>query len=131
MLKRTARKGKVQVMSFASKFNKSRKFSINTTGFSYKSLADLFNENGADCVYTIYAIYINTKSKFGDAPVVATADYFVNFPKHMIEDAQEILSDADAISDINAGKVGFKIYQYHDNKHNRDCFGVDWVDVEA
>ena len=118
-------------MSFASRFNKSRKFSINTTGFAYKSLEDLFNENGSDTVYTVYAVYINTKSKYGDSPVVATADYFVNFPKHMIESAHKILSDADAIADINAGKVGFKIYPYYSINNNRDCFGVDWVDVDA
>lgn len=117
-------------MSFAKKFQHGRKFTINTTGFSYKSLADLFNDNGADAIYPFYAVYINRKSKYGDAPVLATADFFVNIPKHTIEDCNAMLDDEETIADINAGRAGFKIYQYHDKKHNRDCFGIDWVDVE-
>lgn len=116
-------------MSFASKYNRNRKFDVNTSGYGYKSLVDLFNESGEDKVYPVQAVYINTKSKFGDSPVVATDGCFVNFPKHMLESAQEILSDPEAIADINNGKVGFKIYTYHDTKYNRNCFGVEWVDL--
>ncbi len=116
-------------MSFASRFQH-RKFNINTDGFEYKSLADLFNDNGKDAVYSFYAVYINRKSKYGDAPVVATADSYVNLPKHTLNDCTEMIEDAETVKAINDGKCGFKIYQYHDKRHNRDCFGVEWVDVE-
>lgn len=116
--------------SFASRFNKGRKFDIDTNGFQYASLADLFNANGADFVYPVRAIYINTKGKYNDAPVIATDDCFVNCPSHMTETARDILADDEAIADINGGKVGFQIYTYTQTKYNRDCFGINFVDVK-
>lgn len=117
-------------MSFASKYNNARKFDFNTTGFSYTSLVDLYNQNGKDYVYPLRAIYINTKGKYADAPVFATDDVLVNIPSHMTETAKEIMADDDAVSAINAGKAGFKIYSYHDNKHNKNCFSIDFVDID-
>lgn len=114
---------------FANRFNKGRKFDVDTSNFEYESLADLFNANGKDKVYPLTAIYINTKSKFGDAPVFATDTCFVNVPSHMLDTAKEILSDDDAIDDINKGRVGFTIYPYTAEKFNRDTFGVNFVDM--
>ena len=114
---------------FASKFNKMRKFDVDTTNFEYESLADLYNDNGADKVYPLTAIYINRKSKFGDAPVLATDSCFVNAPSHMMDVATEILADDEAIASINNGEVGFKIYVYTNTKFNRDCFGINFVDM--
>lgn len=116
-------------MSFAKRFNKEKKFAIDTTGFNYASLADLYNQNGAECVYPLTAIYINTKGKYQDAPVFATDSFFVNIPSHMIDVANEILHDEEAIASINGGEVGFKIYAYRNNRYSKDCYGVDFVDM--
>lgn len=116
-------------MSFASKYNRTRKFDIDTTGFEYAALADLFNDNGANKVYPVCGIYINTKGKFNDSPVIATDKCYVNFPAHMTDTCREILQDADAIDEINKGHVGFKIYTYHQAKYDKDCFGVEFVDM--
>lgn len=114
----------------AEKYNKKR-FDLDTNGFEYRALADCFNDNGADYVYTIGAIYINTKSQYGNAPVFAVTDgYYVNVPKHMLNTAVEMLNDDDAIKAINAGKVGFKIYPYTSNKYHRDAFSVDFVNIQ-
>ena len=115
---------------FASKFNKQRKFDVDTSKFQYESLADLFNSNGKDKVYPLTAIYINTKSKYGAAPVLATDNCFVNAPSHMLDTAKEILADDEAVAAINNGEVGFTIYPYTAEKFNRDCFGVNFVDIE-
>ena len=115
---------------FASKYNRARKFNVDTNNFEYQSLADLYNNNGKEMVYPLTAIYINSKSKFGEAPVLATNDCFVNAPSHMLDVARDILADDEAIADINNGKVGFEIYIYHNDKFNRDCFGVNFVDME-
>lgn len=115
---------------FASKFNKARKFDVDTRNFNYESLADLFNANGKDKVYPLTAIYINNKSKYGKAPVFATDYCFVNAPSHMLDTANEILSDDEAVAAINNGEVGFVIYPYTAEKFNRDCFGVNFVDIE-
>lgn len=114
---------------FTSKFNKGRKFDIDTTNFEYASLEDLYSSNGKEKVYPLTAIYINTKSKFGEAPVFATDECFVNAPSHMLDTAKEILADEEAIADINSGKVGFEIYSYIAEKFNRTCFGINFVDM--
>ena len=114
---------------FANRFNKGRKFDVDTTNFHYESLADLFNNDGAGVVYPLTAIYINTKSKYGKAPVFATDKFFVNAPSHMLDTANEILLDDDAIAAINKGEVGFTIYPYTAEKFNRDCFGINFVDL--
>lgn len=116
--------------TFASKFNKQRKFEIDTKDFEYLSLADLFNDNGKEKVYPMYACYINKKSKFGDAPVVATDSFFVNAPSHMLDTFKAILEDEEACNSINNGDVGFKIYAYHNSQFDRDCYGVEFVDMK-
>jgi len=115
---------------FASKFNKQRKFDIDTSKFTYESLSDMFNNDGSGVVYPLTAIYINTKSKYGNAPVLATDTCFVNAPSHMLDTAREILADEEAVAAINNGEVGFTIYPYTAEKFNRDCFGVNFVDIE-
>ena len=116
--------------SFEKVYNKGGKFDIDTNGFGYMSLADLFAQNGKDKVYPLAAIYINTKSQFGNAPVFATTDCFVNVPKHMLDTAQAILSDSEAIDAINKHLVGFTIHQYTQKQFNRVCYGVNFVDVD-
>ena len=117
-------------MSFANRFNKGKKFDFNTEGLEFTSLADLYNSNGADKQYTLKAIFINTKSKFGDTPVFASPEFLVNAPMHMLDTVKEILSDNDAITAINNGEVGFTIYPYKAEKFNVDTFGIKFVDLK-
>lgn len=116
--------------TFASKFNKHRLFEVNTEGFEYQSLADLYNANGKEAIYPLKAIYINTKGKFGDAPVFATDWCFVNAPSHMLETANAILRDEGAVKAINNGEVGFVIYAYVARDFQKECFGINFVDIE-
>ena len=116
-------------MSYFSKFNKGRKFDFDTTGFEYRSLAELYNENGANQVYPLTAMYVNSKSNFGVAPVFATTDCFVNIPSHMVDVVNQILADEEAIKAINEGKIGFVIYPYTQKKFNKTCYGVNFVDI--
>lgn len=119
-------------MSFASKFNKDvKKFEFDTEGLDYVSLNDLFENNGADEVYTLRGFYINKKSKFGDAPVGMTDGCLVNLPSHMLDVVEKIMADDEAVADINAGKVGFTIYSYMDEKHNKICYSIKFVDLKS
>lgn len=115
-------------MSFASKYNK-RKFDFDTSNLEFKSLSDLYNDNGKDKIYPVHAMFINTKGKFSDNPVIATNDYLVDFPSHMTDTVREILDDPQSIEDINAGLVGFKIYTYQQKKYNKQCFSIEFVDM--
>lgn len=113
---------------FANEFNKdAKRFDVNTEGFEYYNLEDLYDNNGADQVYPVTCFYINKKGKFGDAPVVGTDEYFVNLPQHLLETVLNIIDRAEAVKTINDNKVGFTIYQYHDDKHNKDCYSIRFV----
>ena len=115
-------------MSIADKYNKSNFFTFTAPkGFEYRSLHDLFNNNGADFVYEIKAMYINKKSKYGESPVIATTDYFVNIPSHLTDTVKEMIKDAEAVDTINNGHLGFQIYTY-ETKHRKElCYSVNWV----
>ena len=117
-------------MSFANRFNKGKKFDFNTEGLEFTSLADLYNGFGADTQYTLKAVFINTKSKFGDTPVFASDTFLVNAPNHMLDTVKEILADNDAITSINNNEVGFTIYPYKSEKFNVETFGIKFVDLK-
>lgn len=114
--------------SFAKRFNKEKVFNIDCSEFDYYSLEDMYKDD--DTVYPVRGIYLNNKSLYDPAPVVATDSYYVNLPAHMYQDCQEILKDKTAIADINRGVVGFKIYKYIQKKFNRECYSITWVDID-
>ena len=121
-------------MGIASRFNKARKFDVDTTGFGYKKLPELFGENGAKKVYKIAGVYINTKGKFDDAPVLAVIEgdsgYFVNLPSHLLDTANEIINDDEAVAVINTGKLGFTIYTYNSkNVKGKTLYSIEFVDM--
>ena len=91
-----------------AKFNFSK---YNRAGQEYRTLEGLYEEK-PDLIHTIRSIYINTKSKFGDAPVIVSDGYNINLPKHMAATVQEMIGDPEAMALIRAGKVGIKIYTY-------------------
>lgn len=116
-------------MSFASRYNKEKKFEIDTDGFEYVSLKELYEAYGEEMVYPLRGIYINRKSMYGPAPVFVTNDSFVNIPEHMLGISKEILADDESIEEINDGKVGFEIYPYTSKTYKCDTFGVRFVDM--
>ena len=117
-------------MSFASRHNKSGvNFDIDTKDFSFKSLRDLYKENGKDYVYAMYGIYINRKSEFGDHPVAIIPELMIlaDFPSSMTEDVEEMLKSDEDIADIKNGKAAFKIDEYKHKKYKKMCYGIQWV----
>ena len=112
-------------MSFASKYQQ-RKFTADCKGFDYKSLHELYEQNGGYHVYPLRALYINERSKFGAAPVAATDKCYVNLPSHLCEVCRQMIADPETVDTINAGKAGFSIYTYETN--NRLCYSVNWED---
>nr|DAW96392.1 MAG TPA: putative single-stranded DNA-binding protein [Caudoviricetes sp.] len=115
-------------MSFASKFNHGKKFNFEIPKeFKYASLSDLYNNNGAEHVYPVMALYFNHKSKYGENPVAVTTAELVNLPKHLNDVCKEIVADKEAVGAINNNQFGFKIRQYERN--DKPCFSVEWVDL--
>ena len=118
-------------IDFAGTFNKDvNKFTIDTEGFEYYNLKDLYENNGADETYPLFGFYINKKGNFGDAPVAYTDEYYVNLPQHLLEVVKDIMANPEAVAAINNGEVEFTIYQYTDEKHKKDCYSIRFVNKE-
>lgn len=110
------------------KFNKGSKFNARANKDSvYKSLKEL---GASDKIYIVRNLYINKKSKYGDAPVVLIDDCktLVNLPKHLLKTVEEMREDLEVVDAINNGEVGFSVYEY-DSK-NGSGFSVNWEDIQ-
>lgn len=122
----------------ATKYNKGTKFNAVLNGLSFIKLDDVYRMSedekattGKKPVYTITGIYINSKSKFGPRPFVSTPDFLVDLPSHMLDTAKAMLADQELIDDVNAGKVGFSVRAYFSNKYHKDCYSVDFEDINT
>lgn len=116
-------------MSFASRYNHyASPFTFNSAGFQFASLSECYEKYGPDKVFKIGLIFINSKNKFGAAPVIAVTDGFnVNIPPRYLDDCRDMMTDQQTIADINNGLCGFRINQFV--KDGRICHGVTWVDL--
>ena len=116
-------------MSFAARHNKGSIFNCNTEGFKYMKPVDIYDPKHPDTVFGIQGLYINKKSKYGNAPVAICDSFFVNFPAHMLEEVEGILKSSEDIEDIKAGKVGFMVEPYTTDEGNT-CYGIRWSDID-
>ena len=121
-------------MSFASKHNKGGiQWGVDTKDFEYWSLKDLLEKDG-DEEYILRGLFINKNKsekelkEYGPSIVAILDDRLVNFPVHMLEEVEGILSDEEDIEDIKAGKVHFTIRSYE--SHGKTCYSPNWVDAE-
>lgn len=116
-------------MSFASKHNKgSIDWGVDTNGFTFTSRQEAYKAK-PEAIHTVKGLYINTKGNFGDHPVAICDGYFVDLPENLLEDVKEILKSEEDISEIKAGKVGFKVEEYQSEKFKKTCYGIKWVDL--
>lgn len=100
-------------MSALNKFNKGRIFNYDSeVERVFINFLELYLKSGDDTVHDLQAIFINTKSKYGNAPVFISNEYQVNVPQHMLDTAEEMINDSDVVDLINKGKVGFQLYAY-------------------
>ena len=97
--------------------------------FTFKTLEELYKENGKDKVYTVKGMYINTKGMYGANPVIVCDGYYVSLPKHLLSTVKEIRGDMQLVNDINNDRVGFEIYEYIQPNYNRICYSINWLDI--
>lgn len=117
-------------MGIANKYNKTKMFNFSIPQeYQYHTLSELFEQNGKDKVYPVKALYINKKSRFGDAPIVATDECLVNLPSHLLDTVKEMMNDEELVDAVNESKFGFTIYQYANKNTGELCFSVNWVDM--
>lgn len=111
-----------------NKYNKKPLFEYdNDKEREFINLKQLVNNNGMNESYIVHALFINTKSKFGNAPVVVTDTHMVNAPEHLLEVVQDMLRDDELLELINNRKIGFTIYAYQGK--NGDGYSIEWYQV--
>lgn len=116
------------IMDVLGKYNRKPRFNYdNEKERSYINLQGLVEKYGKDKVYTVHALFINTKSRFGEAPIIVTDDYIVNAPKHLLDIVKTMINDVDIINLVNERKVGFKIYSYY-GRYGKG-YSVEWVQI--
>ena len=80
--------------------------------------------------FPLMALYINNKSRYGAAPVAVCDGFYVNLPSHLLDDVRSIMADPEVVSEINAGKCGFKIRAYQ-NSQGGESYTVEWIDLAS
>ena len=118
-----------------AKFNKTSKFSYKLEGEpNYIGLKELYEKMGDDGVAKLLMFYKNTKGKFGDEFVAVVSFggvvYNANLPKHMNDTMSKMYDDDETVAEINEGKAGIKVYTYHSNTYNKDCYSVEFVEID-
>lgn len=117
-------------MSFAKRFNTpTANFDFEMKGkeLPYCNAKQLADQNGLEAVYQVKMLYINKSGHYGDSPCIVTGGNIVNAPSHLIDSVKDIIIDPPSISLINAGYVGFRIYEY-ENKFGKQ-YSIEWVDI--
>src|SRR5699024_435609 len=115
-------------MSIFAKYNKGSGFDFETPEhFKYKNLKELYHPN-IDNTFKINAMFINTKSKFGNAPVVVTDNELINLPMHLTGTVEQMISDDEIVQAVNNGKAGIEIYEYTSNKWGTH-YSVEFVEI--
>lgn len=100
------------------------KFEFEEKERPFRKLAELqLADEGAR--YTILAVFINTKGKFGDQGIFITNDYQVNLPPHLLDLSQELRQDEEVIEAINNRELAFEIYEY--NGKNGKGYSINLV----
>lgn len=95
-----------------------------------RHLMNCTKKNGENHVYTVKALYINKKSQYGDAPVIATDECLVNAPSHLLDTVNEMILDEEVHEAANNGALGFTIYSYSTDKRKGTFYSIKWVDIE-
>lgn len=110
-----------------SKYNKGVMFEYdNEQERTFLKLSELFNQSQQK-THTLHALFINTKSQYGDEPVAVIEGHYINLPRHLLDTVKEMREDDDFVYLVNQRKVGMEIYQYQ-SKHGL-AYSVNWVEV--
>lgn len=88
------------------------KFDFPEKEREFKKLVELYQQQ-PNARYTILAVFINTKGKFGDQGIFITDDFQVNLPPHLLDLSQELRQDEEVIEAINNRELAFEVYQYN------------------
>lgn len=112
-------------MGFAASHNHGAIFSINTEGFEFKKITDF----PLDKEMAVRGAFISKGGKYGDSASIILDDCFMNIPKHLVDDVKDLISNPEAINQVEAGKLACSIYEYQDS-NDKTQRSIKWIDVE-
>lgn len=116
-------------MSIAKHNKQMAKFKVDTEGFEFKKLGDLYDAKEPETVFSVYGLYINRRGKYGPSSFAASDGFFISLPAHLLDTVTDILQDQESIDQINDMKAGLVIRTYEDDK-GVTHYTADFVDVK-
>lgn len=114
-------------MSIAGKYNRGNKidWGYNTDGFEFVSPSSL----ELDKVFKLHGVFTTPDSGYGVGGIFIMDDKLMNVPASYVDMVKEILADEEAVEEIKAGKIGFKLNTYVSKKFKRTGYGIELVDM--
>ena len=112
-----------------TKFNKGDMLFTNNERYDeFKTLKELYEENGKERRYLITGLY-TYKSVYGDGCFAKSEGFNISLPSHMVETVEEIRKDKESVEQINNGEVFIEIYTYSlpDKYPNKIFYSVNFI----
>ena len=95
-----------------TKFNKGAVlFTDNERLEDFKTLEELFTENGKDKTYPVKGVY-SYKSSYGEGCFIKSEGFNISLPNHLLDTIKIIREDVESVNAINEGKISVSIYSY-------------------
>ena len=118
----------VSLKGLMQRFNHNNIFDVETSGFKWVDLKTLYDTD-PEKQYKVLGLFTNNSGKFGVEPVAIVDGFLVNLPRHLLVPVQQMLDSDEIIQYIKDGHCGFKIYQYHSSRYNKDAYSIEWLDI--
>lgn len=119
---------KATLKGLMQRFNHNNIFDVETSGFKWVDLRTLYDTD-PEKEYKVLGLFTNNSGKFGTEPVAIVDGFLVNLPRHLLVAVQQMLDSDEIIQYIKDGHCGFKIYQYHSSRYNKDAYSIEWLDI--
>lgn len=97
---------------------------INTEEWSIEKLRNLEE----DKVYPLKGFFTTKANKFGEGAILISDGQLVSIPGRYADLIKNMLKDSETVSDVKAGKCGFKYHSVPTDKGN-DAMLVDFVEI--
>ena len=113
-----------------TKFNKSELLFKDTEKLdTFKSLEELFNENGADEKYLVKGVY-TFESSYGKGSFIKSEEFNISLPTHLVDTIKSIREDKESVDEINEDKVYVEIYSYTlpDKYPNKVFYSINFTE---
>ena len=129
-----AKKQKIKKGSYImsiTKFNKTELlFNDNERFDTFKTLKELFDENGTDEKYIVKGVY-TYKSSYGEGCFIKSDGFNISLPSHLVETLNNIRQDKESVEEINQGKVAVNIYSYKlpDKYPDKVFYSINFIEL--